>query len=165
MECYPAANRGSRVALEDKLIQWHRLRQNCRNVVRRPGQSPSAEVNLVMNVVGNNFAILPVSVRGRKGGRSRKRRESVLAIGSGESNTVVVVSPTVLRPLAKSPREVTSVLKGRRVSVTPNRLERITFSPFNGVKVIPHRFSEVYLSPTGCELDDEDSDSDDDSDE
>ena len=115
-----------------------------------------------MNVVGNNFAILPVSVRGRKGGRSRKRRESVLAIGSRD-NTIVVVSPTVLRPLAKSPREVTSVLKGRRVSTTPNRLERITFSPFNGVKVIPHRFSEVYLSPPGgCGLNEDDEDSDED---
>ena len=114
-----------------------------------------------MNVVGNNFAILPVSVRGRKGGRARKRRESIVAMGSQDS-TVVVVSPTVLRPLITAPREVTSVLKGRRVSTTPNRLERITFSPFNGVKVIPHRFSEVYLSSSKCELNEDD---DDDSDE
>ena len=112
-----------------------------------------------MNVVGNNFAILPVNVRGRSGRRPRNRRGSIVAIGSRD--TVVVVSPTVLRPLVRSPREVTGVLKGCRRSTTPNRLERITCSPFNGVKVIPHRISELRSSPTWCQFEDDDSEEED----
>ena len=197
--------KGSRLQLEDKLQLWHRRRDSgCRNVVS--SSKDAQDVNISMNVVGNNFAILPFDIQvrahpsplkqntedllieeigggdqkklNRKNASSRRRRSSLLppAHSTLPRDQVVLVSPTILRPLKAvdsnimtammmEDAKLVSILKGGR-PLTParRRMEnRISFSPFNGVKVIPHRHSEGVnrLSiPFSCQGDNEEAGND-----
>jgi hypothetical protein len=116
-----------------------------------------------MNVVGNNFAVLPITVASKASSNKRKRRSSVVANPNLTDDAMAVTSPSLLRPLAASTvgRELIGILKcvsGNQDvcrASTPNKLDKITFSPFNGVKVIPHRSSLAYYSPTCYAYDDE----------
>lgn len=135
--------RGSRDVLEERLIGWHRRRKHSKTVLNRV-EHPE-EVTLQMNVVGNNFSILRMNVAEKENRRRRSngRRNSLVP----ENGADVIVSPTILKPLRMNPdREaaIVGILKGCREeprAQTPKRLDHITFSPFNGVKVIPHRTS------------------------
>ena len=116
------------------------------------------------------------------GGRhdaKRRRRSSFLTleIDNKENNTTTttLVSPFLLRPLRSRSDECLNgtpgkgILKvncGERSPVPPNKLPNIQFSPFNGVRVIPHRSTfedsdEDVDGEGGLDQIDEDEDEDD----
>jgi len=79
---------------------------------------------------------------GGSGGSSRKGAKSLV----GLSDSPLVVSPTLLRPLAPTTPVRTpgkSALKGSSVKKTSAVKSRIKFSPYNGTKVIPNRRDET----------------------
>ena len=105
----------------------------------------------------------------------RRRRSSFLTIEVDKENHLAV-SPCFLRPLRHNEEGTPSksILKfncKEKSPVPPNKLPNITFSPFNAVRVIPHR--STTFPETECmgqsqrheEEDDEDEDDDEEDDE
>merc|ERR1711991_321807 len=137
--------RGKREKLVKKLTDWHRSRYDDDSCLL-PVNSKEEE-NIPMNVIGNNFGILPVTITRTK--RDSRKRKSLVDTG----NEPAVVSPEILRPLEKrqskgSPRSILKKSRTRAGRTTPPRLseseiprklDKITFSPYNGVQVIAHR--------------------------
>ena len=144
--------KGTRDCLEAKLISWHRERGDAEEL---------EEEKFEMNVPGNNFSLLQIDVKPSKiKGKKVRRNSSLLRL----DDTTERVSPSILRPLnVQTPMK--SILKKRpslldmdldegyendeqAINCTPKKLSKLTFSPFNGVKVISHRHEELFA----CEL-------------
>jgi len=139
--------RGKRAKLVKKLADWHRSRYEDDSCLL-PVKSKEEE-NIPMNVIGNNFGILPVTITSTR--RDSRKRKSLVGIGDEPA----VVSPDMLRPLEKRPPKGSprSILKKSRTSCSehhstppmmhereaPRKLDKITFSPYNAVQVIAHR--------------------------
>ena len=131
-----------------------------------------------MNVEGSNFSVLPIALEPRDEDKDeneskRRRRSSFLTIEVDKENHTLV-SPCLLRPLrhAEDGTPSKSILKfscKERSPVPPNKLPNITFSPFNAVRVIPHRstaFPETECMGQSAPHDDaEDEDEEDDEEE
>ena len=171
-----------RHVLINHLQQWHRMRVDGTRTVLNDANDTTSEA-IDMNVIGNNFSIFAMNVKAKDHstsdnnpttttddatnvGHNHKRRktcrDSIVAIGNGESG---LISPTLLRPLRPEPATPgKSCLKSTSayVSYTPlnhtttstaandagnenappsarKRFANICFSPFNGVRVIAHR--------------------------
>ena len=156
--------KGKRVQLEAKLTSWHRQRTDAMtNLVPSSSSLDGGRVDdIPMNVEGSNFSVLPIALgirediddddNDREDGHDAKRRRRssflMLEIDNKENQSTTLVSPFVLRPLRSRSDESLhgtpgkGILKidcGERSPVPPNKLANITFSPFNGVRVIPHR--------------------------
>lgn len=149
--------RGTRESLEDKLISWHRERVHT--------EEPEEE-KFEMNVPGNNFSLLQMNVEPSKmKGKQARRRSSIV----GLNDTTEKVSPSMLRPITVSHTPNKGILKKRPANLemdamentnevvkessstaakelltTPRKLAKLTFSPFNGVKVISHRHEDLF---------------------
>ena len=127
--------KGSRAELLHKLEVWHRDRKTDKN---------RCENDISMNVAGNNFSLLEIKVRPKT--CKRKRRSSIIDCSSKDLGSTV--SPTLLRPLQRSncATPSKSILKNiSNCSETPkdigvNKMAKLTFSPFNGVKLIENRY-------------------------
>ena len=171
--------RGKRGQLVRKLAEWHRSRYEDDSCLV-PLVDPSSEENIPMNVLGNNFGLLPVNVTTEKSPHSSKspsrRRKSLVA----SEDEPAIVSPDILRPLEKrescgSPRSIlkrkrdTPTIDSEKKTVAPNRnnsvqkMEHIMFSPYNAVQIIAHRTDNhdnpddwVYIDP--ADRDEEDND-------
>jgi hypothetical protein len=158
---------------------------------------PESEVPIPMNVIGNNFASYPVQVRidaaSTEGAESKKNKAEATSLYPAkkqrkslvglDENEPAVVSPTALRPLLKKEPVLTpkSILKVQyRNSRSPitykggmgsvQKLDRITFSPYNSVKIIAHRTTlevddEAYIEDDEEEYGYDDDDDDDEEDE
>mmetsp|Transcript_23218 Transcript_23218/g.39325 ORF Transcript_23218/g.39325 Transcript_23218/m.39325 type:complete len:192 (+) Transcript_23218:112-687(+) len=147
--------RGTRDCLEEKLFSWHRERQH---------EDKPEEEKFEMNVPGNNFSLLQINVEpSKKVGKNTKRRKSSLL---GLDDATTEVNPSILRPFnPQTPSK--GILKKRPAHLdmesleldewtnatprdqesnafTPKKLSKLTFSPFNGVKVISHRHEELF---------------------
>lgn len=147
--------KGTRDSLEDKLFSWHRD--------RTIDEEPEEE-KFEMNVPGNNFALLQINVEPSKAHKGKKSRRKSSIVGLND--TTEKVSPSVLRPFtAHTPNK--GILKKRpanlemeafsngnmeqelpeslvKTNCTPRKLSKLTFSPFNGVKVISHRHEDLF---------------------
>lgn len=148
--------RGTRDSLEDKLIGWHRERVHT--------EEPEEE-KFEMNVPGNNFSLLQMNVEPSKiKGKQARRRSSIV----GLNDTTEKVSPSMLRPITVAHTPNKGILKKRPANLemdaigvtnevfeetaaatmnnmtTPRKLAKLTFSPFNGVKVISHRHEDLF---------------------
>jgi hypothetical protein len=143
--------KGTRDSLEEKLHTWHR---------ERLYEEEPEEEKYEMNVPGNNFSLLQINVapskQEQKGKNGKRRRSSLL----GLNDTTEKVDPSVLRPFnAQTPRK--SILKKRPADLamtsidltewktgddftSSKKLSKLTFSPYNGVKVISHRYEELF---------------------
>jgi hypothetical protein len=129
-----------RSVLIENLQTWHRLRKDGTKTLVEDFESDSIE----MNVVGSNFSILAVNVKPKRSNINSKRK-SIVGIGDETG----VVSPTLLRPLRSEPatpgkscmkQSCFTSSQDTDIKVpTPKRLPNISFSPFNGVRVIAHR--------------------------
>jgi len=97
-----------------------------------------------MNVPGQHFALMAMDIEQSAPGvkRAKKRRRKSLIEGSREG-LPAQVSPSLLKPLNRR-NSMTSPPKSiLRVMGTPkNRRKSLNFSPYNGVKIIPHRLEE-----------------------
>ncbi len=159
----PKRGRVSKEVLIERIIGFHRERNQDGHTLIDNEES-CEDSNFSMNVTGNNFAVLPVIPD-----TSEKRKKARMDEGSeGFQVAVVKADPTHLRALQgidTAPETVpetpsksilkkcmspTSVEKPDDIEnninfnkygskLTPGKLDKITFSPFNGVKVIPHR--------------------------
>jgi hypothetical protein len=130
-----------------KLQEWHRDRKDgTQTLVGNDDDSDDSMENYDMNVIGNNFAILPVNVREKKAGTKRKRN-SILGLDDEKDG---IVSPKLLLPLRPEPATPgKGILKtnngndeNRKHCASPptaSKMANICFSPFNAVKVIAHR--------------------------
>ena len=179
--------RGKRGQLVRKLAEWHRSRYEDDSCLV-PLVDPSSEENIPMNVLGNNFGLLPVNVTTEKPtapskSKSRKRK-SLVAL----EDEPAIVSPDVLRPLERrescgSPRSIlkrkreTPTIDSEKKTTAQNRnsiqkMEHIMFSPYNAVQIIAHRTDNHdnpdgwrYIDPAEREEDYFDEDYDEDEDE
>ena len=135
---------GKRCELEAKLENWHLMRA-------RGGETlvPSQDdvENLPMNVLGSNFNILkivPPTEREQKGNRNKKRLALITPIESENKENYCCVSP--VRNLCPA-TPVKSILKqdsrSENCPVSATKLHGIKFSPFNKVRVIPHRIFHI----------------------
>ena len=136
--------KGSRSILEQKLLTWHR---------ERPCDEESAAEMFEMNVPGNNFSLLQVNVVPS----SRKKASRRSSIGLDDDK--MIVDPIVLKPFKNNKVEDTpkGILKKRPsyfdIEIIDNdddipnssskKLSKLTFSPYNGVKVISHRHKDL----------------------
>ena len=155
--------RGKRGQLVRKLAEWHRSRYEDDSCLV-PLVDPSSEENIPMNVLGNNFGLLPVNVTTEKPtapskSKSRKRK-SLVAL----EDEPAIVSPDVLRPLERrescgSPRSIlkrkreTPTIDSEKKTTAQNRnsiqkMEHIMFSPYNAVQIIAHR-TDNHDNPDG----------------
>ena len=159
---------GRRCELVARLLEWHKTRNDSGHSLV---QQEDAE-DYPLNVDGSNFSILSMHVRPRSpaapalvapssyrspvrspvpGGAgadvgSIKKTNSLV----GLSDSPLVVSPTLLRPLAPTTPVRTpgkSALKtpgsaGKSGKASAAKISRLKFSPYNGTKVIPNRRDE-----------------------
>lgn len=145
--------KGSRENLEEKLSDWHRMRNDYyEEDYQYAPQQP--ETHFPMNVHGNNFALMHIDVKVSKSAHKRRRS----SIHKLDENHRAVVDPIMLRPICKedNPTPRKSILKKVRTTspmrvVIPEspstvKLSKLQFSPFNGVKIISHRH-ELCISP------------------
>lgn len=105
---------GRREKLVQSLDEWHRSRKDGTKTLVESTSDETEVVNLDMNVVGNNFAILAVKVQavpdattpiappGSPQKALKRKLSSIVGFGE-EGNDVGVVSPTYLRPLRAEP--------------------------------------------------------------
>ena len=136
---------GKRCQLESRLTNWHRARTDAsHNLV--PLVDEANEEDLPMNVEGSNFSVLPIALEPRDvdGFDSKRRRRSSFLTIEVDKENHTLVSPCLLRPLRHNEEGTPgkSILKincKEKSPVPPNKLPNITFSPFNAVRVIPHR--------------------------
>lgn len=135
---------GKRCELEAKLENWHLQRA-------RGGETlvPSQDdvENLPMNVLGSNFNILkivPPTQREQKGNRNKKRQALITPLESENKENYCCVSP--VRSVCPA-TPVKSILKqdsrSENCPVSATKLHAIKFSPFNKVRVIPHRIFHI----------------------
>ena len=140
--------RGTRDALEEKLCYWHRDREQT--------EDEPEEEKFEMNVPGNNFSLLQINVQPSKIKGKKSRRKSSLL---GFDEATEKVSPSILRPfcpqtpskgiLKKRPANlemnaIEAAATAAPVNYTPRKLSKLTFSPYNGVKVISHRHEDLF---------------------
>lgn len=106
-----------REALVQSLDEWHRSRKDGTQTLVENTRASSQAVNLDMNVVGNNFAILAVKVVGIQAAtemnspmaapssptKSLKRKFTSIVGFGDEDDDVGVVNSTYLRPLRPEP--------------------------------------------------------------
>lgn len=129
---------GKRCELEAKLQRWHLSRAEGENLV------PSAEneENLPMNVLGSNFNILkivPPTERELKGNRN-KRKPSLQSIEIDNKENYCCRSPTQLKfPVTPSKSILKQDSRSENCPVSASKMNGIKFSPFNKVRIIPHR--------------------------
>lgn len=161
--------KGKRGRLVRKLAEWHRSRYEDDSCLV-PLVDPNSEENIPMNVLGNNFGLLPVNVTTEKpptktSRSSSKKRKSLVS----SEDEPAIVSPNILRPLEKretcgSPRSIlkrskrdSPTIDSEKKSVAPTststhadaqKLEHITFSPYNAVQIIAHR-TDNHDNPEG----------------
>jgi hypothetical protein len=135
---------GKRCELEAKLQEWHLTRAEGENLV----PSQDHEENLPMNVLGSNFNILkiiPPSERSQKGNRSKKRQSLIPSLMSADDKENYNCTSPVRSFCPATPGK--SILKqdSRLVNcpVSATKLHGIKFSPFNKVRIIPHRIFHV----------------------
>lgn len=154
---------GSRDVLVERLHCWHRTKftepkaigDRTMGTFESDMQSSMDEENLEINTMANNFAMLSVQVKSTPMS-VRRRKTSLLT----ESSKAINAEAGQLRPLRQILEPVIpetpsrGILKKQRV-VEPEegivrgsstRPSRIAFSPFNAVKVIPHRLSHVTVN-------------------
>jgi hypothetical protein len=134
---------GKRCELEIKLQMWHRSRNGDENLILKGDDDDDIE-NIPMNIEGCNFSLLKMNITMKSserpiGNRQKRRRSSItIAMGNKENNSVV--SPSLLRPLQPVETPGKSILKQNSKSekclFSP---KSIIFSPFNKVRIIPHR--------------------------
>lgn len=154
--------KGTRGALEDKLLSWHRERVY--------SDEPEQE-KFEMNVPGNNFALLKIDVQNSKmSGKRARRKSSLLRIADSNACGIPPVTIPVSMPPVCGLTPSKSILKKRSASeddyceqsgaeqylwsstltlgmtaeYTPKKMSKLTFSPFNGVKVISHRHEHLF---------------------
>lgn len=135
---------GKRCELELKLQMWHRSRNDDENLIPKGDHDDDVE-NIPMNIEGCNFSLLKMNIvttessRKLKGRRLKKRRSSIMIdLGNKENNSVV--SPSLLRPLQPVETPGKSILKQNSISAKFSISAKCTtFSPFNKVRIIPHR--------------------------
>ena len=139
------SGKGSRLDICERLTEWHRMRHEDDTAIIPLDQS--TEEHIPMNVIGNNFANFPVIVDIKKS-KDRRRKKSLV---SSDENNPAVVSPSTLRPFrvdqCETPRSILKC-RNRNFSSPPvykggheiaQKLDKITFSPYNSVKIIAHR--------------------------
>jgi hypothetical protein len=134
---------GKRCELEIKLQIWHRSRNGDENLIPKRDDEDDIE-NIPMNIEGCNFSLLKMNIikssEKPTGNRSKRRRSSIM-IGMGNKENNSVVSPSLLRPLQPLETPGKSILKqnikSEKCLFSPNKT--ILFSPFNKVRIIPHR--------------------------
>jgi major membrane immunogen (membrane-anchored lipoprotein) len=129
--------KGSRAALQEKLISWHRKRSKANAYSNSPGGDDHPEVeNIPMNVVGNNFSMLDM----REQVKSLKASSAVWSSFNELEKSVNELKPSrgqwsskrgILRRNDNS--DFADILKSMKSS------SRLSFSPFNAVKIIPNR--------------------------
>ena len=154
------SNRGriSREVLIKRIIEFHRQRDSDGNTLI---DTAGNEENIPMNVTGNNFAVFPVIVNPSPVSECKSRKSKYPKRESCDGNQKGVVvkadvsmlsalqvgdlatpSKGILKCNCDSPTSVdrTEYIGSSKITkLTPGKLEKITFSPFNAVKVIPHR--------------------------
>jgi hypothetical protein len=138
---------GKRCELEVKLQNWHRSRHNDEHLIPKGDDDDNIE-NIPMNIEGCNFSLLKINIitntsEKLKGNRHKKRRSSIM-IDRGNKENNSVVSPSLLRPLQPVDTPAKSILKQKQNSKSPKKCpysssKSIIFSPFNKVRIIPHR--------------------------
>ena len=162
----------SRAVLLQRIIEFHRQRDSDGNTLI---DTTGNEENIPMNVTGNNFAVFPVIVNPNPSVDSKvkeKRKSKYPKLDSDGAAKGIVVkadvsmlsalqvgdisctpSKGILKTCCDSPTSVekTDFIGANKLNnkSTPGKLEKITFSPFNAVKVIPHR---IQLSETKKEI-------------
>lgn len=140
---------GKREELEAKLVEWNRLRSENGAAVAFEND----ENAVPMNVIGHNFALMAINVKCQAANSviklTKNKRAKIVA-----EKAVAIVSPSLLRPLRADPSTPgKGILKQMKCSPMRNnngdnrpvpqsvtKLDKITFSPFNGVKFIPNRY-------------------------
>lgn len=167
---------GRRCELVARLLEWHKTRNDSGHSLV---QQEDAE-DYQLNVDGSNFSILSMHVRPRSpaapalvapssyrspvrspvpGGAgadvgSIKKTNSLV----GLSDSPLVVSPTLLRPLAPTTPVRTPGKSALKNSASAPK--QVKFSPYNGTKVIPNRRDEskgIHAQMAEHEHDDEES--------
>jgi len=165
-ESTPRRGRVSKEVLIERIIEFHRQRNDEGHTLIDSENLSASQENLPMNVTGNNFAVLQV-IPDTGERRKAKYPRSPFAEDVNEnvrSSAVVKADVTHLRALKTADMSVCgdtpskSILKkcdsptsvqreyecdrleySSSKAQTPGKLDKITFSPFNAVKVIPHR--------------------------
>lgn len=137
--------KGSRTSLEHKLISWHRARSKGRAILNRVNNSESGDSqdhaqveNMPMNVIGNNFSML--DMRGEV--KSFRAATAVWDSFNELEKSVNELRPSrgqwssnrgILR------RDDNSDFADVQKSMKKSASSKLTISPFNSVKIIPHR--------------------------
>lgn len=141
---------GNRELLELKLKDWNRQRSRYGETVAISADENENDQNIPMNVIGNNFSLLAVNIVSKTDSVKSKKTSSIAGFSSTTEESVV--SPTLLRALRAEPSTPGKGILKQHKNSTPHkednnsnnnisitRFDKITFSPFNGVKVIPNR--------------------------
>lgn len=132
---------GKRSELELKLQRWHVARtEEDENLV----PSKDYEENLPMNVLGSNFNILKIVPPNQNGNKKTKRGPLIPPLDYDDKENYNCVSP-IRNNCPGTPGK--SILKqDSRYETCPpsaSKLQNISFSPFNKVRVIPHRIFDI----------------------
>ena len=149
---------GKRSDLELKLQRWHVARTECdENLV----PSNDFEENLPMNVLGSNFNVLKMMPPSKKGGKNKKR-QPLIPIVSSESEdkeNYCCVSPVRINcPGTPAKSILKQDSKFEHCPPSATKMQNISFSPYNKVRVIPHRIFNIEAFDEysdGCDDDDE----------
>jgi hypothetical protein len=130
--------KGSRAVLQEKLISWHRKRSkgNTPNNPVGDDEDHHQVENIPMNVIGNNFSMLDV----REEVKSLKAASAVWSSHNELERSINQLKPSrgqwsskrgILRRDDNS--DFADILKSMKST------SRLSFSPFNAVKIIPNR--------------------------
>ena len=136
---------GNRIDLELKLQRWHVARtESDENLV----PSNDCEENLPMNVLGSNFNVLKIVPPSKRGGKNRKRQPLIPVVSSDSDNkeNYCCISP----PRNNCPgTPAKSILKQdsrfEKCPPSATKMQNISFSPYNKVRVIPHRIFDIEI--------------------
>lgn len=158
--------KGTRDTLEDKLFSWHRERQ-----YEEEPEEEKFEMNVPGN--NFSLLQINVEPSKQKGKSSKRRKSSLLGLDDATTEKVnpSVLRPFNVQTPTKSilkkrpahldmesidvgewESEGAGVTAGEECrdhhtntfTCTPKKLSKLTFSPFNGVKVISHRHEELF---------------------
>jgi hypothetical protein len=173
-ESTPRRGRVSKEVLIERIIEFHRGRNEEGHTLIDSEYASDSQENLPMNVTGNNFAVLQVipdvtdrrkSKYPRSGQEEHDRPSAVIKADATylralQGVNMSICADTPSKSILKkcdSPTSVQREYDCERMSLsvgrianpdfsnskskvpTPGKLDKITFSPFNAVKVIPHR--------------------------